>query len=184
MREIDPDLIAELGAPVLRPIYMARLFFDAQTVNVWSGYGDLLWDGNTYLGVGHLGGISPVGETQENQAKGIVVTLSAQQSDIALALNEKCRGRAFRLYLGALKDQDSSGVLVGNPYRLFAGIMDTMEITLGGDMMEIRLSVENAMIIGQRSKPRRYTSQDQRQYFPGDAGLDLINALKDASLTW
>ena len=206
MRNLTLEMAAEFAGPSVKPIMLAELFFDSGTLRLWTGYGQLEWGDREFTGIGTLIGISPIQETQEIQARGIVVTLNGISSTvISLALSERSRGRPFRLYLGsvdtrryvatesspgAVKLEDGTGYvllenqLIDSPYRIFSGLMDTMEFSDSGDKADIRLSVENILITGQRSKVSRYTMEDQRKRFPNDRGLEFINALQDKQVIW
>lgn len=206
MRNLTPEMVGEIISNNVSPIIMAEMFFQSGTIGMWTGLGTLQWDNRTFFGLGNFIGVSPIEETQDIVAKGIVVTLNGIPSTtISLALNERFRGRPFRLYFGsvstrryiatedtpgAVELEDGSGYvllenqLVNSPYRIFSGLMDTMEFTDTGETADIRLSVENILIIGQRNKIRRYTKEDQRKQYPLDKGLDLINQLQDKELVW
>lgn len=204
MRNLSPDMAAEFSSTSVSPVIMAELFFDNDTLRMWTGIGELEWGEKTFLGGGNFIGISPIEETQDTQAKGIVASLSGIPSTtIAASLLHKSRGRPFRLYLAAVDTkqsvatedddivltEDGGRVLLENnlidaPYRIFSGIMDTIEFTDNGEDANIRLSVENSLIIGQRAKLMRYTSEDQKKRFPNDTGLDLINQLQDKEIVW
>lgn len=206
MRNISPDLATEYSSQSVHPIIFAELFFDSVTIRVWSGLGTITWNGEQYTGLGGLIDVSPLEETQQLQAKGISCTLSGVPStNVAMALTERCRGRPFRMWLGALPDavnnvelEDESGIvltedggnillenqLVGEPLRLFTGMMDVMEFEDNGTTASIRLTVESSMIIGERTKIARYTTEDQKKKYPDDKGLDFINQLQDKEIVW
>lgn len=215
MRDLTPQMAAELEAQSLRPALLAEFEFDSETLYMWSGVGTLTWNGNDYIGGGNLVQVSTMQETQKLEAKGIICTLSGIPSDlIALALLERTRGRPFRLYLAAIdtelqydrlfKDDGTSDLfkddgtsllfkdvtyyawneLVVEPYRQFTGLMDVMEFSDDGDTAVIRLSIESAMLIGQRSKIARLTAEDQKKQYPNDKGLDQINQLQDKAFVW
>lgn len=188
------------------PVLMLEMFFDSGTIRLWSGIGELTYNGNVFIGAGNLIGISPIEETEDLQAKGLVITLNGISSSlIAIALGEKLRGRQLRLYQGMVNDkryvatedgtgkvklEDSSGFVllennfIDSPYRLFSGLMDVMEFTDNGTTATLRLSVESNMIIGQRAKIGRYTNEDQKAKFPNDKGLEFINQLQDKEIVW
>lgn len=181
MRDLTTDMIDEFAGGSVNPTFMAEAFFDSGPLRVWTGLGTLDWDGNTYFGAGSLIGISNISESQEIQANGIVVSLSGIPSSIiSLALAERSRGRPFRLYLASATGND----LIDSPYRIFSGMMDNIEITANGETCSVRLSVESILIIGQRSKIRRYTNEDQRKFYPTDEGFKFINALQDKEVVW
>lgn len=190
----------------MEPVLFADLFFDSGTLRIFTGYGTMEFNGETYTGGGNLIGISSIEETQDSVAKGIMCTLTGIPStNIALALTERSRGRPFKLYLGMISStsyvelepgdgvvelEDESGYvrieneLVSTPYRIFSGLMDVIEITDQGDTSALRLSVENILITGQRNKISRYTQIDQQKTFPTDLGFNLINSLQDKEIVW
>lgn len=206
MRNLDPVIASEFSSNYVRPALMAELFFDDQTLMMWTGIGDLEWGDKIFLGGGNFIGVSPVEETQDLQAKGIVASLNGIPSSmISLALGERVRGRPFRMYLGVVRStkyvatedepgsimlEDGSGyvllenILLDNPYRIFSGLMDVMEFTDDGRSANIRLSVENSLIIGQRAKIARYTVEDQRKRYSFDRGFEFINQLQDKEIIW
>lgn len=206
MRNLTSDMATEFSSRNTAPALLAELFFDTGTLRLWTGIGDLTVGDDTYTGAGNLIGISSIQETQELQAKGIVCTLNGiSASIISLSLNERSRGRAFKMYLavvdtsqyvsneagdGLIELEDGSGYvklensLVDSPYRIFSGLMDVMEFTTDGKTATVRLSVENVLIKGQRAKISRYTQEDQRKLYPTDKGLEFINQLQDKEIVW
>ncbi|GAB3282689.1 hypothetical protein GCM10027347_59070 [Larkinella harenae] len=205
MRNITQDMIDEFSGPTVAPALLGEFYFDSGFIGMWTGIGTLTWGDRQFLGGGNFIGISPVNETQDLQAKGITLSLNGIPSSlISLSLNERSRGRPFRLFLasvsstrrvateqepGVVLTEDGGVVLLENqlidsPYRIFSGLMDVIEFTDNGQTADIRMSVENALIIGQRAKVGRYTPEDQKKRFPGDKGLDFINQLQDKSIVW
>lgn len=206
MRNLTPDMASGLSDKNVSLVVMAELFFQSATLRMWTGLGTLNWRDEDYFGGGNFIGISPIEETQDSVAKGLVASLSGIPSTlISLALTERFRGRPFRLYLaivdsrsyvatedapGRVELEDGTGFVllennfVNSPYRIFSGLMDTMEFTDNGSTADIRLSVENILITGQRTKLSRYTQEDQRKTYPSDKGFDLINQLQDKELVW
>lgn len=181
-RDLTTDMVTELTGKVVHPALLAVMEFDSGTLRVWSGYSDLVWNGDTYTGGGNLVAVSSFQETEDLDANGLTVTLSGVPSDqIALALTERTRGRPFRLYLGMVT---TGNVMLDDPYRLFTGLMDVMEATDTGATSSLTVTVENRLIVGQRVQNRRYTSQDQKKTYPTDLGFDLINQLQDKSIVW
>lgn len=205
MRNITQEMINEYSSGSVYPALLAELYLDGVTVRMWTGVGTIEYQGEQFLGGGNFIGVSPIKETEDLIAQGVVVSLNGIPSSlIAAALSENVRGRPFRMYLGsvvsrrAVATEDEPGVVlcedtgfillenqfIDEPYRIFSGLMDYMEFVDSGDTATIRLSVENALIIGQRNKISRYTPEEQRRLYPGDAGLDLINQLQDKEVVW
>lgn len=181
-RDLEAGLVGEITAPALAPVLLAEFLFDAGSVRLWNGLGNLTALGNTYLGAGTLLALSQYEETSKLEAKGITFTLSGLSSSIiSTALQEPYQGRECSLYIGAL---DSAGVLVSAPYRLFQGYMDVMEISESGETCSVSVSAESRMIIINRTKERRYTAEDQKAEFAGDLGFDFVTAMQDREIIW
>src|ERR1700684_3779572 len=75
-RQIDATLAAGFANANIQPIILAALTFASGVVYVWSGVGNLTWNGNTYQGVGALGEISAISEGSSVEAAGMTVTLA------------------------------------------------------------------------------------------------------------
>ena len=68
----------------------------------WTGYGDLSWDGETWLGAGELLALSPIEESQQLKAIGFNVTLSGLPSalvTIALQTAAQSQGQPGKVWL-------------------------------------------------------------------------------------
>jgi len=204
-RNISQEILDEFASPKVRPALFAEFFFDEETVYMWSGYGSFVWNDKEFLGGGNFVGVSPIEETQDLQAKGVVLSLNGVKSEnVSFALGEHIRNRKVRLYLGSINTtsrialEDETGfvltedggkvilenTLIAPPYQIFSGLMDTIEISDDGREAIIRMNVENILIRGQRNKVSRYTAEDQKRRFPNDKGLDFINQLQDKELVW
>lgn len=181
-RDLTTALKNELTAPVLSPVIFYEGEFASGFVRLWSGYGDLLWNGQTWQGVGHLAGISPIQEDGQISAKGITVSLSGiPQSLIAVALSEARQGKPGKIWLGAM---DSAGAVVVDPYLSFSGRLDVPEIDEGADTATITITYESRLIDLERPRERRYTANDQALDYPGDKGFDYIPSLQDKQIVW
>lgn len=176
-RDLQSGVITTIDSHNTRPLLLVRFEYDDAPLNVWTGYGDLLWNSITFQGTGELGQISPVKETLGLEATGLKFSLSGIPSDkISLALSEDYQNRLVKLWLGYF---DSSGNIIPDPFQLFKGRMDIMEITEGGETSTISISAENMLIILKKASERRYTNEDQKLDFPDDKGFDQVAILND-----
>ncbi len=204
--DIPQPILDEYTSGHSYPALLAELFFDSGTLRMWTGIGTLTWNDEEFIGGGNFIGISPITEKQDIVAEGVVVSLNGiPVSNVSAILNEKVRGRKFNLYLsaiisthqaidtedepGSVMTEDGGYVLTDHqitedPYKIFSGLMDVIEFTDNGSEATIRLSVENVLIKGQRSKVSRYTPEDQKRKYPNDKGLDFINQLQDKEVVW
>jgi hypothetical protein len=181
-RDLDPAIDALIDEERVLPVLLFVGEFRTGTARFWSGIGDLVWGGNTFTGVGSLGGISPISETADVQAEGLQVSLSAMSSDVvALILAASEHERRGEVYLGLL---DNAGQLVGDPYQVFSGLLDVPAMEDAGSESVITISYESRLIDLERPRERRYTHDDQRIEFPTDRGFEYAASLLDKSVTW
>ncbi|HEY1647490.1 MAG TPA: hypothetical protein VGF96_05895 [Terracidiphilus sp.] len=75
-RNLDTDLAAALSNKLISPVLMAALTLTSGVAYIWSGVGNLVYQGNTYIGVGSMGKISPITEGSGVMADGMSITLS------------------------------------------------------------------------------------------------------------
>jgi hypothetical protein len=173
---------AELQKTRLSPILLFKGEFATGNVYLWSGVGNLVYGGQTYLGTGAFGTISTLKETSDLVAQGATLTLSGIPSDLlALALDEARLGKRCWIYLGAI---DGSGNVINAVYAAFAGRMDVPIISDGDTTCTIQISVESVLVDMKRSRERRYTPEDQAIEHPGDNCFQFMAALQNTSLIW
>lgn len=165
-----------LSADTVYPIFLVQVTCVSGDVLMWSGLGDLVWQGRTYLGAGNLGGISAIGETTETSAKGLTLTLSGVPSDlVATALSETRQGLPAKVWLGCLT---ATGVMVDDPILLFGGLTDVPMVEDGAETCSVSITAESRLIDLERPRVRRYTPEDQHIDYPGDKGFDYVSGLQ------
>lgn len=180
-RDLTTALRDQITAAALQPIFLFEAIFDSGDVRLWTGYGTIRWNGEDWAGAGSLIGLSELTESQELRAIGASVTLSGIPADLlAIALAEDYQGRPARIYAGAL----AAGRVVADPYLIFGGICDVMEIDDAGEFAAIKLSAESRLIDLERPRERRYEHEDQQLDFTGDLGLEYVSDIQDKPLIW
>ena len=181
-RSITSGMISQITAASLKPFIAVEIVFEQSVSRAWSGHGTIQVDGSDYIGVGTFGSISAINETTENKAVGVELRLSGIPSDlISLSLGENYQGNPCSIYLGALTE---SHAVVVDPYKIFSGRIDTMNINEGDESATITVTAENRMIDMTRARVRRYTKEDQKGDFPNDKGLDYVASLQEKTITW
>lgn len=180
------NLAAAALGEVLAQVKTVVLFFEgvfaSGTVRLWSGFGDIAWNGQTWTGIGDLGGVSPILETADVQANGVRVTLSGiPAASISLALQEARRGQSGTLWLAFL---DAAGTVVADPYMAFSGRLDQPQIEDGGTTATISIAYENRLIDLERPRERRFDHQDQQIDHPGDRGFEYVASIQEWNGKW
>lgn len=182
-RDLTAAMQSAVQADVVRPILIVKIATAGGDVRVWSGYGDLTFNGEIYQGTGTLGGVSNIQESADLQANGITFSLSGVPSDlISTALGQMRQGMNAQMWFGAL--DVSTGQLIADPYELFTGFTDVPSIDEGAETATISITVENRLIDLERPRTRRYTKEDQNLDYPGDLGFDFVPSLQDKEIIW
>ena len=75
-RPMSSDMLAAIQAAQVLPAIFIQAQFLTGTVYIWSGYGNISWNGHTWSGVGTLLSISPIDEGSNIEARGISIGLS------------------------------------------------------------------------------------------------------------
>jgi hypothetical protein len=182
-RELTTDVGNAVVADEVRPAFFVHLALDSGDVRVWNGAAEYELDGETFQGVGHLGGISPVEESTRVTARGIELSLSGIDSSmVSIALAERYRGRRVTIWL-AFFDEDFA--LIADPVQHFSGFLDTMSLQEdGGSTSTITITAESRLIDLERPRESRLTNEEQQRLYPGDLGLEYVAGLADKALPW
>jgi hypothetical protein len=181
-RDLSTPMIAPLTSAFIRPGFLADISFRSEQQYVWTGIGNLLYNGNTYRGVGSLGKVGDVSESSDVNAEGTSISLSG----IDPALLSECMsdiqlGAPVTIWF-ALFDVNCN--IIGTPYPYFVGTVDQPVLQIGVDALTISLKLENRLVNLQRANMRRYTSADQDIYYPGDTAFNWVEILNDQALLW
>ena len=202
-RTVPSVVLNALDDDVINPFFAVELLFDSPNeIHLWTGVGDLDYDGKIWTGAGNLLDISSVDEAADLAARGATITLSGMTSEVvSLALQEPYQGRVCNIYFGtfstgAILQESGSFILLQDGSKIniedgstgfnqtFSGYMDQMNIQENPDTATIELTVENKLIDLERPRIARYTSAYQKSVYPGDKGMDFIEDLQDKEIIW
>ena len=152
--------------------WIVAITFASGTLRMWSGVGDLVWGGDTYEGVGDLGNVSPITETEDMRAAGVELTLSGIPSAlIGTAIGDSRTGKDAKIWLGTF---DESWQLDGDPAEAFFGRVDQVVVEDRGETATIIVQVESRWVGYEQPRERRFTHEDQISEYPGDLGFEFV----------
>jgi hypothetical protein len=155
--------------------------FASGPVYLWTGYGPIQWNGQTWTGIGTLGSVSPVGEGSTVEAKGLTVTLSGiDPTTLADVLGEFLLGAAMALSLGGFND----GVLIADPIPAFVARMDQPTIDIDAKTATLSINCESRLVDMDVAVDRRYTPEDQQRDWPGDLGMTFVPSIQEITIFW
>ena len=183
-RDLSPGLKEEIAKPKLSPLLLLSADFEDGPVRVWTGIGEIEWNGETWQGLGSLLQIDPVQEQVDGSAQGLKLQLSGLDATFfSPVMLGDYQGRRGEIYFGAIRED---GSVIEEPYLLFAGILDSDETEDDGTNAVLNLNVESRLADLLRKREFRYTHQDQQALHPGanDDGLKFVPALQNLGLQW
>lgn len=168
-------------AETYRPVVFVELDFSGGFVRCNSSPYSLTFGGNTFIGVGKLGEITPVEEVAEIRGHTVALRLYGVPPDLAaLTLTETYKFRPARIYLGFL---DANHAVIADPVMIFAGIMEMLTPNVGEDAT-VTVQAVSRLRDWERPRRRNYTTEDQALNFPGDKGFEYVAAMVDKTVAW
>lgn len=181
MDEQQQEALEKVVVPL---VYFAEFNFASAVVRVSNFNQTVDWGGFEWLGVGSLGAISEVTETDGIESSPLNFRLNiANPSLLALSIGpvEEYRGRDAKLYMCPMDEQFR---LIGTPELCWSGIMDMMSIGIEGEEGQITLKCETSAYGLKRQPSLRLNAAQQRKKYPTDTGLDYQNGTIANPAVW
>lgn len=178
-RTLPTDFNNKIQEEFISWALLLELEFDDDTVNVWTGVGDLSFDGKTWQGVGTLGSISGALERIDQQDDRIVATLSGIPDETMPDLVGEVTdgdpvGRPYTLTMAMIEE----GPVVSSSITISAGQMDAVDI-IDGAASSISIQLVSEAAVLKRRTFYRMSDQAQQSLFADDVGLAFVTDLDD-----
>lgn len=158
-------------------------FLDGE-VRLWTGYGPIVWQWQTWQGIGTLLSVSSIEEGSDVYPRGITLSLSGFDPDLlAEALGNVRQGLPVIVYFVLFYPGSPRGI-IADPLIAWAGKMDQPVIDASAETATISLNCENLLSAMNVAVERRYTTEDQQRDWPGDAGLSFVYGIQDQTILW
>jgi hypothetical protein len=139
----------------------------------WTGLGDLVLNGTTYIG---LAGMCAIDGEPENSELGVQRrTYSISGVDPALIDEDDIDnsfGHECIEYLGFFNPETLA--LIDTPEESFRGRIDSFS-RQDGQAPIVKMIVEHRLAVIDRVDGWHYTHEDQQSFYPGDLGLNQVN---------
>lgn len=179
-RDISALNQAEIDAAHLHEVVLVKLEFDSP-VYVHSGIGSISYGGNTYLGVGGLGSISSLGETEALGPQGVQLTLDGTEAGyITEALDAGNYGDKVTIYMGYRQDD---GTLVDDPWVAWKGWLEYTSLDLDDESI-VSLTCQHDLTVLKEKAGDRYSDEDQQEKYPGDIAFQFTTRMVNLKLLW
>lgn len=181
-RNLTSAVKTELAATNCRIGYFLEINFDTTPVRLSSTMHDVSWDSKTWQGNGWFHGSDSVVEDEDLDTDELTVYLSGVNSTLISAfLTDSSANNTGKLYLVFF---DSSWSVVADPYLLFDGYLDEVEISEESDDTSIEVSFESRLAILDKASDIRWTHNFQQTRFSGDDGFNYVQSLEDWDGYW
>ena len=181
MRLIDPDLVTGLNDDVIVPVILFSLD-TTPPIRLHSSIGEIEYDGNTYLGVGHFGGIDRVNESQFLQPERITLTLAGfplQEGQVLGDIEYKNK----RVQLTLLLYNKDTLQRIDAAINLFAGEADVLSVEYG-DTVSYALTVSNELVAWKEGSNQVWSDRFQKYLYPDDRGFEYLTELEEKEIVW
>ncbi len=181
-RNVDVATLNALASGVVNIGILADIALTTGPIYCWTGYGNLTYNGNTYLGLGNMSDISPSSESSVVIAQGLSLTLTGIGSDISEALTDITQGQPVTLYMVVL---DAAGNIIGSPITTYQGQTDTVQVIDDPNgTCTVVLQVENRLTQLQRNRAYRWTNAQMQELNPAEQGFMYTANLSDYVAEW
>lgn len=180
------SMTAAFEAALLQQDVRPALFFEGQFatgfVRLWTGLGNVDWNGQTWAGAGNLIGISAMEEGADIVARGVSVSLSGVPTSlVSVAIVDAQQGLPGRMWVALVTP---TGAIIADPVQAFVGRLDVPSLADGGDTCTITISYEGRLIDLNTPRELRYTHESQQQLYLGDLGFEYVTSIQDAKINW
>lgn len=182
MRQLNPAgqalLARAQGGEQLPMVQLVEFLFEAGPQRVATSGRPVEWGGHTWQPLGLY-----VDAVEDDAGELLNLTFSlpaVNEAQLALALVEPVAGTTVRVY-DALLDPATGAVV--DAARAWAGELDTPGVE-DGPQARVVVNAEHRGGIALRTKPSRYTNDEQQRLHPGDTALDFDPATDAAPIVW
>lgn len=179
-RSIGASNITAVEAQNVHEIVLAKIEFDTP-VYVHSGIGSVVFDGDTYLGVGDFGNVREVRESESLGPNPFELTLSGIDSALlAEGLNAANFGDVVTVYAGYRLDD---GTLVADPWQIARGRVEYPSLARG-DTNSITLRCQHDLAVLDEIIGAKYSDEDQVTRYIADTGFEFVEEQGSLRLFW
>jgi len=184
-RVLTTNISNELDNETVKAFFAVKIEFPSGTLRMWTGLGEATISSETYTGLGNLIGVSRVEESEELKATGIELSLSGVPSSLlGTMLTDSYQGSPVTVFMGFLSENSTGDTIIADPFTIYKGQADTMNIADGGSELVVSLKVENRIIALEERRNRRYTEEDQKIDQSSDDSLRFIAGLQSKEISW
>lgn len=176
---------AVAASPVATPINLVEMDFATATLYLTTWPVDVVYSGQPYQGIGVLGRIGEMRESEDGNTQSLDLELSQVNATLlgaALGSVSNYQGRAVRVKLALA---DSTGVIQGAPVLRFSGFMDLVKISRQEGQGIVTMSCKTGGYdLRKNPTALRLNDQQHQAERPGELGLAYVADLIGKPQQW
>ncbi len=157
-----------------------ELVLPNETIRIHTGIGELVIDGNTYLGVGQLGNVAAVESSSDDKPVTVEVTLSGIPGNVLSdALGARIRGSSAIVIIFV---QGSNGA-VKVAADSVVGLVTEYNVQLGDDNA-VQIGISDEFALYEHALNNYWSEQSQLALHPGDHICRFTAQMADREVYW
>ena len=177
---IDPALQQMLQKDTVRPLMLLEIAFKNGVTRVHSGLGEILFEGETFLGLGDIGKVSVIRQESGDSPDRLNLTLSSFDDTVrGEALEARYVGQPVKLWLAVL-DEDYR---IQASQMIWRGSISDGGVQVG-ETNQITLTVSNRLEDWDKARPDRYTDESHQSRHPGDRFFIYVPVMAEYPIYW
>ncbi|WP_448043820.1 hypothetical protein [Bradyrhizobium liaoningense] len=147
-----------------------------------TGVGKISWNGQTWLGTGKFGSVTPIKHTSDISVQDIAFSLSGIDPTVVAQLNDAVCNLSGQAWLFCLNDD---GTVVRDPYQLIDSQLDYQKFDIDAEgKATISIIAHSGFYTLVRGSEEAWTPENQKLTYPTDTGLDMLYSLQNQDLQW
>lgn len=155
---------------------------EAITLRLHNDVGDIVWNEETWTGVGDLGVVSAVAEDGELNPGRVEVMLNGLDADLVRhAIEERHVGQPATIYIAA-RNAMTGAILDAVPIAI--GIADTMSVTIADGQAALQLTIEDERTLFARTAGQLLSNAQQQLRQQGDLFFRFANRQISFDVRW
>lgn len=164
------DMAQALRRPDRDLCWLARFETATTPLYCWTGMQAISWDGQTWLGVGHLYQVSTIDRGDVLSFRTQQFTLNGLPADALAGMDESVQGRGAKLWLAA---RNTYGQIIADPLLVAQMEQDTLqrEVNLSDGTVKLTLNCFEALPRFDKATGRKWSHESQQERYADDTGF-------------
>ncbi len=157
-----------------------ELILPNEIIRIHTGVGELVIEGNTYLGVGQLGNVTTIESSSDDKPVSVEVTLAGIPGNLLSdALGTRMRGSSARVLIFV---QDESGEIKAAADSV-VGLVTEYNVELGEDNI-VQVGISDEFALYEHALNNYWSEQSQLALHPGDHICRFTAQMADREIYW